>query len=124
MNTTNKFEFIESTVLKDLIAAYPNELDSFESQETKIENIIVNRLQPAIEKHISLIDILTNRELKSNNIQRFSGQSNYFSLLTSREYQNCLVDRLLQTEIQLKNAINLRDKTQTIASNLHKELKD
>ncbi|WP_299107240.1 hypothetical protein [uncultured Winogradskyella sp.] len=124
INTTNKFEFIESDLLKDLIAAYPNELDNFQNQETKIENIIINRLQPVIEKHISLIDILTKRELKINRLESFSVASNYSKLLKSREYQNCLVDRLLQTEIQLTNAINLRDKTQTIAYNLTKELEN
>jgi hypothetical protein len=36
INSTNKFEFMESVLLKDLIASYPNELDSFESQENKI----------------------------------------------------------------------------------------
>jgi len=122
VNTTNKFEFIESVLLKDLITAYPNDLDSFENQESKIENIIVNRLQPAIEKHISLIDILTKREFKVNKVQTFTVESNYAELLKSREYQNCLVDRLLQTEIQLTNAKSLRQKTKTIAFQLNKEL--
>lgn len=124
VNTTNKFEFIESDVLKDLITTYPKDLESFESQEVKIENIILNRLQPVIEKHVSLMDILSNKEFNNNKIQTFSGHSNYSGLLKSREYQNCLVDRLLQTKIQLTNAISLREKTQTIAYNLHKELEN
>ena len=122
VNTTNKFEFIEGVLLKNLIAAYPNELDNFENQEVKIKNIIVNRLQPAIEKYVSLIDILTKREFNINKLQTFSVESNYAQLLQSREYQNCLVDRLLQTEIQLKNAKSLREKTQIMAFQLHKEL--
>ena len=109
-------------LLKNLIAAYPNELDNFENQEAKIKNIIVNRLQPAIEKYVSLIDILTKREFNINRLQTFSVESNYAQLLLSREYQNCLVDRLLQTEIQLTKAKSLREKTQIMAFQLHKEL--
>ena len=124
VNTTNKFEFIESVLLKDLIAAYPNELDNFENQESKIENIIVNKLQPVIEKHIYLIDILSEREFVNNDFKSLSMASNYRELLESREYQNSLVDRLLQTEIQLSNAKSLRDKTQMIAFRLTKELEN
>jgi hypothetical protein len=58
INATNKFEFIDSDSLKQLIAAYPNELDSFDNQQDKIERIIADRLKPIIEKHISLIEIL------------------------------------------------------------------
>mgnify|MGYP003626437644 FL=1 len=124
VNTTNKFEFIESVLLKDLIAAYPNELDNFQNQESKIENIVINRLQPAIENYISLIDMLKKREFKFNCFKTFSTESNYTQLLKSREYQNSLVDRLLQTEIQLTNAKSLRNKTEIIAFQLNKELKN
>ncbi|WP_452226907.1 DUF6090 family protein [Lacinutrix cladophorae] len=122
VNSTNKFEFIESILLKDLIASYPNELDSFESQENKIENIIVNRLQPAIESHVSLIDIISKRGLDFKKAKSFSQESNYLSLLNSRSYQNALIDRLLQTEIQLLNSKVLKIKTETIAFKLNKEL--
>ncbi|MBU2938572.1 hypothetical protein KO494_03370 [Lacinutrix sp. C3R15] len=122
VNSTNKFEFIESVILKDLIASYPNELDSFESQENKIENIIVNRLQPAIELHVSLIDLISKRGIDFKKAKSFTQQSNYLSLLNSREYQNALVDRLLQTEKQLLNSKVLKIKTETIAFKLNKEL--
>ncbi|APY01472.1 hypothetical protein [Lacinutrix venerupis] len=122
INSTNKFEFIQSVLLKDLIASYPNELDNFKSQEAVIENIITNRLKPEIEEHISLLDIVSNRDIgfKTSNIS--VAQSNYINLLNSRAYQNALVDRLIQTEIQLENSIGLRDKTKIISSKLNAEL--
>jgi len=122
VSSTNKFEFIESDLLRDLIAAYPNELNTFENQEAKISNIVVNRLQPEIESHLSLIDILLTRDQRHNKTETYSKQEDYYALLNSKEYQNVLIDRLLQTENQLITANNLRDKTQRIAFKLNKEL--
>ncbi|GGG47867.1 DUF6090 family protein [Bizionia arctica] len=122
INSTNKFEFMESTLLKELIASYPNELDNFESQEAAIENIIINRLKPAIEMHISLLDIVSNRDIGFKTAKVWALPSNYIELLNSRAYQNALVDRLIQTEIQLKNSRSLKVNTQIIASKLNKEL--
>lgn len=124
VNSTNKFEFIESVLLKDLIASYPTELDNFETQENKIKNIIVNRLQPAIEAHVSLLDIISNRDIEFSRAKAFSEASNYTDLLNSRAFQNALVDRLLQTENQLANSETLKEKTQTIALKLNHELND
>lgn len=122
VSSTNKFEFIKSDLLRDLIASYPNELNNFENQDAKIGNIIINRLQPVIESHVSLIDILLNRESKYNKNTSFSATSDYVKLLNNRAYQNVLVDRLIQTENQLIIGNNLRDKTQIIAYKLNKEL--
>jgi hypothetical protein len=122
VGSTNKFEFIKSDVLRDLIASYPNELNHFETQDVKIGNIVINRLQPVIESHVSLIDILLNRESKYKESTSFSTQSDYAKLLNNRAYQNVLIDRLIQTENQLIIGNNLRDKTQIIAYKLNKEL--
>lgn len=122
VNSTNKFEFIESALLKDLIASYQSELDYFKNQEGIIKKIIANRLKPAIELHVSLIDILSERDSDFKRVQNYLKQSSYRELLNSREYQNALVDRLLQTENQLSIAINLRKKTKTIASKFKTEL--
>lgn len=122
INSTNKFEFIENVLLKDLIASYPSELDYFEEQEAKIKNNIANRLKPAIEAHISLIDILSKRDSEFKSVQDLLKQSSYIELLKSRAYQNALVDRLLQTENQMAIAISLRKKTKTIASKFKTEL--
>lgn len=122
VSSTNKFEFIKSDLLRDLIASYPNELNNFENQDAKIGNIIINRLQPVIESHVSLIDILLNRESKYNKNTSFSTTSDYVELLNNRAYQNVLVDRLIQTENQLIIGNSLRDKTQIIAYKLNKEL--
>ncbi|WP_396634452.1 DUF6090 family protein [Maribacter sp. R86514] len=122
INATNKFEFIESDSLKQLISAYPNELDSFNNQQNKIENIITDRLKPVIEKHISLMEILPQNSYNYQRIKNFGNQSNYPELLVSREYQNSVIDRLLQTKGQLTIAKNLKEKTKTIATKLNQEL--
>ncbi|RMA64764.1 hypothetical protein [Ulvibacter antarcticus] len=123
INNTNKFEFLENDSLKELIAAYPNEMNVYNIQEVKIMNIVQNRLQPVIEKHISLIDLLPKENKKYNHIKNFGQQSNYSDLLNSREYQNSVIDQLLQTQIQLTYAKKLRNKTETLAIKLKKELK-
>lgn len=122
INATNKFEFIESDSLKKLIAAYPNELDNFNIQQGKIENIITERLKPVIEKHISLIEILPEDSYNYQRIKNYGNSSNYSELLVSREYQNSVIDRLLQTKDQLSIAKNLRNKTKIIATKLNQEL--
>ncbi|SHK19998.1 hypothetical protein SAMN04488007_2345 [Maribacter aquivivus] len=122
INATNKFEFIESDSLKYLIAAYPNELDSFNNQQIKIENIITNRLKPIIEKYISLLEILPENSYNYKRVKNYGNQSNYPELLVSREYQNGVIDRLLRTKDQLSIAKNLRFKTETIATKLNQEL--
>jgi len=123
INNTNKFEFLEDDSLKRLIAGYPNEINIFQNQETKIRNIVDNRLKPVIEKHISLIDMLPQEDKGYTNMRTFGQRSNYEALLNSREYQNTAIDRLLQTEIQLTIAKKLRKKTEALAIKLKHELK-
>lgn len=116
LNNTSKFEFVQSDVLKELIATYPNEIDNFENQEIKIESIIYNRIKPVIEKHISLIEMLP--ENFNNSIKIYGKQSDYTALLANRDYQNSVIDRLMQTKIQLNIAKGLKHKTETIATKL------
>ncbi|MRI00202.1 hypothetical protein GH721_06585 [Kriegella sp. EG-1] len=123
INITNKFEFIESDSLKELIAIYPNELDKFNEQEKKIADIVGYRLKPVIEKYISLIDLLPENTFNYKRIKRSSKESNYSDLLDSKEYQNSIIDRLLQTKIQLAIAEGLKYNTQSIAEKLDHELK-
>ncbi|TDT45277.1 hypothetical protein CLV90_2362 [Maribacter spongiicola] len=122
INVTSKFEFIESETLKELIAAYPNDLDSFNNQQIKIEAVISDRLKPQIEKYISLMEILPTNTYSYQRVKNYGIQSNYPDLLVSREYQNGVIDRLLQTKSQLEIAKNLRSKTKTIATKLNQEL--
>ena len=123
VNITNKFQFLENDSLAYLIAQYPSELKTFETQEAKINNIVENRLKPIIEKHVSLIDLLPNDNDNYNNIKLFGKKSNYNQLLNSRDYQNSVIDQIAQTQIQLNNGIGLRKKTRTLASKLSQELK-
>lgn len=81
-------------------------------------------MQPVIESHVSMLDIISERDFEFSRAKAFSQDSNYSELLNSREFQNALVDRLLQTENQLVNSESLRAKTQTIAIKLNNELND
>lgn len=123
INNTNKFEFLQDESLKSQIVAYPNEITIFKNQEVKIRNIVDNRLKPVIEKHISLIDLLPKTNKKYAQVRSIVQQSNYSDLLNSREYQNTVIDQLLQTEIHIGLTKNLRKKTENLAIKLKNELK-
>ncbi|MCG9792710.1 hypothetical protein [Flavobacterium algicola] len=118
---TTKFEFIESTELKDLIILYPNKIIKFQEQNDKIKNLVNNRIKPAIEKHISLADKLP-AYTKYQRIKDLGSKSDYNALLANKEYQNSIIDWLLQTQIQLNNAKNIRSKTKILIQELKTEL--
>jgi hypothetical protein len=121
INTT-KFEFIESTDLKDLIITYPNKIESFNDRDDKIKKIIANRLKPVLEKYISLVDMLPKENPKFDSIKKYGAKSDYIGLLQDKEYQNSIIDRLMQTEIQYNNAKSLRSKTKILINTLDEEL--
>ncbi len=121
VNTT-KFEIIESDDLKDLIAVYPSKINGFKEQDDKIKAIISDRLKPVLEKHISLIDLLPKENANYRHIKEFGSKSDYITLLNNKEYQNSIIDRLLQTQIQLNNAKMLRGKTKILITKLKEEL--
>ncbi len=123
INNSNKFQFLENDSLTELLSEYPIELNTYKIQEIKIRNIIDNRLKPVIEKHISLIDILPEENNNYNRIPIFGQDSNYTDLLNSREYQNSVIDQILQTRIQLTIGRKLRKKTEILAIKLKQELK-
>ncbi|WP_299781810.1 hypothetical protein [uncultured Formosa sp.] len=122
VNITDKFQFLENDTLADLIAEYPTELKLFEEQELKIRNIVDNRLKPVLEEYISLIDVLPEANHNFNQIRVYGQKSNYRGLLNNKEYQNSVIDQLLQTKNQLNIAMNLRKKTQILAIKLKQEL--
>ena len=124
VNMTDKFQFLENDSLAELIAQYPSKLKTFENQEAKINNIVENRLKPIIEKHVSLIDLFPNDNKNYKNIKLFGQKSNYIQLLNSKDYQNSVIDQLMQTQIQLNNGINLRKKTRTLAFKLSQVLRN
>lgn len=122
INSSNKFQFLKNDAVTELIAQYPTELNTYKTQETKIGNIVANRLKPVLEKHLSLVDVLPDENANYNHIKTFGQESNYTDLLNSREYQNTVIDQLLQSQIQLTIGKNLRKKTETLAIKLKQEL--
>ncbi|ADV51265.1 hypothetical protein Celal_4021 [Cellulophaga algicola DSM 14237] len=121
INTT-KFEFIDSADLKDLIIMYPNKIQNFKEQDAKIKLIVANRLKPVLEKYISLADMLPNNDPKYDNIWKYGAKSDYVGLLSDKEYQNSIIDRMLQTQIQFDHAKSLRSKTKILINVLAEEL--
>ncbi|AIZ43021.1 hypothetical protein [Cellulophaga baltica] len=121
INTT-KFEFIESADLKDLIIMYPNKIQNFKEQDAKIKLIVANRLKPVLEKYISLVDMLPYTDPKYDSIRKYGAKSDYIGLLSDKEYQNSIIDRMLQTQIQFDHAKSLRSKTKILINTLAEEL--
>ena len=122
INNTNKFQFLQNESLTQLIAQYPTELRSFQDQEIQIKNIVDNRVKPVLEKHIALVDMLPEENSTYKNIKTFGQGSDYSGLLESKEYQNSVIDQLLQTQIQLNIGKSLREKTAQLAIKLKREL--
>ena len=120
--STDKMELIESSKLKDLITMYLIKIQKLNSQDDKIKNIVSNKTKPVLEKYISLVDILSNKDLKYKHIKEFGNKSNYNALLSSKIYQNSIIDRLMQTKIQLNYAKTLHSKTKILIANLDEEL--
>ena len=122
-NSSNKFQFLKNDALTALIAQYPTELNAYKTQETKIGNIVSDRLKPVLEKHISLVDLLPDDHQGYHQIKSFGQASKYDDLLNSREYQNTVIDQLLQSQIQLALGKKLRKRTEVLAVKLRQELK-
>lgn len=121
INATDKFQFVENDSLKILIAQYPAQIKEFMEQEVKLRSIVEDKLKPNLEKHLSLVDMLPESS-KYKRIKSYVQESDYASLLNSKEYQNALIDLLLQTKIQMNIANKIKNKTETLASKLSLEL--
>ncbi|MFI8377892.1 DUF6090 family protein [Leeuwenhoekiella sp. NPDC079379] len=121
INSTDKFQFIESDSLKILIAQYPGHINEFMEQEVKLRNITENKLKPLLEKHLSLVDMLPENATYKR-IKSYVQESDYKGLLNNKEYQNSIINDLLQTKIQLKIAKSLREKTEELSLKLNLEL--
>lgn len=123
INSSSKYQFLKNHKVTALIAQYPTELNSYKLQETKIGNIVENRLKPVLEKYISLVDVLPDDNQSYAHIKIVGQKSNYEALLNSKEYQNTVIDQLLQSQIQLALSRRLRKKTESLATKLRQELK-
>lgn len=122
INATDKFQFIENDSLKILIAQYPAQIKEFMEQEIKLRSIVESKLKPTLEQHLSLVDMLPENA-KYKRVKSYVKESDYATLLNSKEYQNAVIDHLLQTKIQLSITKKLRKNTETLAQKLSIELK-
>ena len=121
INATDKFQFIENDSLEILIAQYPAQINEFMEQELKLRSIVESKLKPTLEKHLSLVDMLPEGS-KYKRIKSYVQESNYTSLLNSKEYQNAVIDLLLQIKIQMNIVQKLKKNTENLTSKLGLEL--
>ncbi|AUC23236.1 hypothetical protein BTO15_14540 [Polaribacter sejongensis] len=66
--------------------------------------------------------MLPNNDLKYKQIKEFGRKSDYKALLSSQKYQNNVIDRLIQTQIQLGYARTLHSKTKILITRLQEEI--
>ncbi len=86
-----------------------------------VSNIVESKLKPTLEKHLSLVDMLPEGS-KYKRIKSYVQESNYTSLLNSKEYQNAVIDLLLQIKIQMNIVQKLKKNTENLTSKLGLEL--
>ncbi|MBU2996289.1 hypothetical protein KO500_07575 [Cellulophaga baltica] len=120
--STSKFELLESETLKELITLYPAKITQFNLQDQKIRYIISEKIKPVVEQKLSLVDLLPEHDSIYDNIRKYGQKSNFQALLNDKGYQNAMIDRIVQTEELLSIAKNLRSKTNTLITNLDKEI--
>lgn len=119
--TTSKLEQISDIKLKDMLSLYYHKIENYKSQENVIKEIISDKLKPILEQYVSLTEILPDTQ-NYTHIKAYGAKSNYAALLRSREYQNSIIDRLLETQIQLDNSKILLSKTKLLIATLNNEI--
>ena len=111
----SSLELISNDSLRRLIVDYPSHIDKFKDIENEIRRIVIERIRPRGEMHISL-------RYHFDRVTTFT--SDYTSLLKDRQLNNDYINRNWQIDEMLEYLDNLELATSQLISILEKELQN
>ena len=115
---TDKLELITNDSLKQLLTAYPAEINKFKSQEANVKRIVLEIHRPILESYLTLGEYATIDDEVNNFVP-----SDFTGLLKDQQYQNALVDRLLQSRSLVLRAERFLERTNMIIELIEDEIK-
>ena len=114
---TDKLELISNDTLKNLLTAYPAEIKKFLSQQENVKRVVLEIQRPILESYVSLAEFSPGQDTKVKVIP-----SDFEKLLNSRNYQNALVNRMIQNQNLVTQAEKFLEKTNSILNYINREV--
>ncbi|MCB9270867.1 MAG: hypothetical protein H6561_15055 [Lewinellaceae bacterium] len=114
---TDKLELISNDTLKNLLTAYPAEIKKFLSQQENVKRVVLEIQRPILESYVSLAEFGLGQDTKVKVIP-----SDFEKLLNSRNYQNALVNRMIQNQNLVAQAEKFLEKTNSILNYINREV--
>lgn len=109
--SSDKLELLRDTKLKNMLTAYPANIDEFKNLETNLEDYVLNVQRDVFRRYISLADDLRD----DYPVIQIAAKSDYEGLMSNLYYQNTLMGQLHIVNYQLKSrAQNLKSATEEI----------
>ena len=123
--SSDQLELISNDSLKEALTAFPAQIKRFKTQEANVKRIVLEKHRGILGSYISLSENLSRSEeqrKKFPNLKQRAIASDFSGLLQDRDYQNVLMDELMQTRNLHRGANNLLQKTKALENLLSQEL--
>ena len=110
--SSEKLELFRDTQLKNLLTAYPAEINEFNSLESNIEHYVLDVQRDVFRQYVSLADDAFFDSI----IQLKVAKSDYEGLMNNMYYQNTIIGNSLVLDGLKEEAQNLKSVTEEIYS--------